>query len=89
MTLRLLWLEYLSRHPEGYRYTRLGQGSELRLGVDDALDDAEQVKGAAREAVDARYRHHVVGRESLHKLCASCGRSAVVLAEYLFAPDGF
>jgi hypothetical protein len=22
VTLRLLWLEYLSRHPEGYRYTR-------------------------------------------------------------------
>src|SRR5205823_3826233 len=25
----------------------------------DALDDAEQVKGAAREAVNARHRHHV------------------------------
>jgi hypothetical protein len=22
VTLRLLWLEYLSRHPEGYRYTQ-------------------------------------------------------------------
>jgi hypothetical protein len=31
----------------------------LRLGVDDALDDAEQIKGAAREAVDPRHRHHV------------------------------
>jgi hypothetical protein len=31
---------------------RLGQGSELRLGVRDALDDGEQVKGAAREAVN-------------------------------------
>jgi hypothetical protein len=26
---------------------RFGQGSELRLGVHDALDDAEQVEGAA------------------------------------------
>jgi hypothetical protein len=33
---------------------RLSQGSELRLGVHDALDDAEQVKGAARQPVDAR-----------------------------------
>jgi hypothetical protein len=33
----------------------------LRLGVDDALDDAEQVKGAAREAVNPRHRHHVAG----------------------------
>ena len=42
---------------------RLGQGSELRLGVHDALDDAEQIKGAAREAVDPRHRHHVAGAE--------------------------
>jgi hypothetical protein len=28
---------------------RFRQGSELRLGVDDALGDAEQVEGAARE----------------------------------------
>ena len=40
---------------------RLGQGSELRLGVHDALDDAEQVKGAAGEAIDPRHRHHVDG----------------------------
>ena len=32
---------------------RLGQGSKLRLGVHDLLDDGEQVEGAAREAVDA------------------------------------
>jgi hypothetical protein len=30
--------------------------SKLRLGVHDALDGAEQVKGAAREAVNARHR---------------------------------
>jgi hypothetical protein len=40
---------------------RFRQGSELRLGVDDALDDAEQVERAAREAVDACHRHHVAG----------------------------
>src|SRR4051794_40258477 len=27
VTLRLLWLEYLSRHPEGYRYTQLALAS--------------------------------------------------------------
>jgi hypothetical protein len=42
---------------------RLRQGSELRLGVHDALDDGEQVEGAAREAVDPRHRHHVAGAE--------------------------
>jgi hypothetical protein len=40
---------------------RLGQGSELRLGVHDALDDAEQVKGAARQPVGPRHRNHVAG----------------------------
>jgi len=39
----------------------LGQGSELRLGVHDALDDTEQVESAASEAVDPRHRHHVAG----------------------------
>jgi len=43
---------------------RLRQGSELRLGVYDTLDDAEQVEGAAGEAVDARHRHHVTGGEA-------------------------
>jgi hypothetical protein len=38
---------------------RLGQGSESRLGVHDPLDDAEQVEGRPREAVDPRHRHHV------------------------------
>jgi hypothetical protein len=42
---------------------RLGQGSELRLGVRDALDDGEQVEGAAGEAVNPRHRHHVAGGE--------------------------
>ena len=40
---------------------RLRQGSELRLGVYDTLDDAEQVEGAAGEAVDARHCYHVAG----------------------------
>jgi hypothetical protein len=39
----------------------LGQRAELRLGVHDALDSAEQVEGAVREAVDSRRRHHVAG----------------------------
>jgi hypothetical protein len=37
------------------------EGSKLRLGVHAALDDAEQVKGAAREAVNPRHRHRVAG----------------------------
>ena len=31
---------------------RLGQGSELRLGVHDALDDTKQIEGAAGQPVD-------------------------------------
>src|SRR5262249_39828232 len=31
------------------------------LRIYDALDDAEQIEGAAREAVDPRHRHHVTG----------------------------
>jgi hypothetical protein len=37
----------------------------LRLGVRDALDDAEQVRGAAREAVNPRHRDHVAGAETV------------------------
>jgi hypothetical protein len=33
----------------------------LRLGIDDALDDGEQVKGAARQPINARHRHHIAG----------------------------
>jgi hypothetical protein len=44
---------------------RLGQGSELRLGVHDALDDLEQVEGAAGEAVNPRHRHHVAGGKAV------------------------
>jgi hypothetical protein len=40
---------------------RLRQGSELRLRVHDALDDAEQIEGAARQPVNPRYRHDVAG----------------------------
>jgi len=39
------------------------QGSELRLRVHDALDDGEQVKGAAGQPVNPRHRHHVAGAE--------------------------
>jgi hypothetical protein len=35
----------------------------LSLRVRDALDDGEQVEGAAGEAVDPRHRHHVAGGE--------------------------
>ena len=35
---------------------RFRQGSKLRLGVRDALDDGEQVKGAAGEAVNPCHR---------------------------------
>ena len=33
----------------------------MRLGVHDALDDGEQIEGAAREAVNSCHRHHVAG----------------------------
>jgi hypothetical protein len=33
----------------------------LRLAVHDLLDDGEQVKGAASQAVDTRHRHHIAG----------------------------
>jgi hypothetical protein len=35
--------------------------AELRLGVRNALDDAEQVKGAAGKPVDPRHCNHVAG----------------------------
>jgi hypothetical protein len=38
---------------------RFGQRSKLRLSVHDALDNAEQIEGAAREAVNPRHGHHV------------------------------
>jgi hypothetical protein len=44
---------------------RLSQRAELRLGVHDLLDDGEQIKGAAREAVNACHRHHVAGGEGV------------------------
>jgi hypothetical protein len=36
----------------------------LRLGFHDALDDAEQVEGAARKPVNPRHRHHAAGGEA-------------------------
>ena len=38
---------------------RLGQRTELRARVHDALDDGEHVKSLAGEAVYPRYSHHV------------------------------
>jgi hypothetical protein len=35
----------------------LGERAELRVGVHDALDEAEQVEGAARQPIHARPRH--------------------------------
>jgi hypothetical protein len=52
-----------------------GQGSELRLGVHDALDDVEQIEGAAGEAVDARHRPDVGGGQ-LASIRLSSRRSA-------------
>jgi len=48
--------------------------SELRLGVHDALDDAEQVEGAAREPVDPRYGHNIA-RAGLPSIRLSWRRS--------------
>jgi hypothetical protein len=47
---------------------RLGQGSELRLGVHDLLDDGEQVERAARQPVNARHRHLVTGADGFQQL---------------------
>ena len=47
---------------------RLRQGPEPRPGIRDLLDDGEQVEGRARQAVDARHRHHVAGGELLEHL---------------------
>ena len=54
-----------------------------RLGVHNLLDDAEQIKGAARKAVNARHRHHVAGREGVQyfeELAAVGVRSRHLLA---------
>ena len=62
---------------------RLRQRSELRLGVHDALDDAEQVEGAARQPIDPRDRHHVAGCEPVEhfeKLSAVTVRAGHLLA---------
>ena len=37
----------------------------IDLGVHDALDDTEEVEGAARVTVDARHRHHVAGGDGV------------------------
>ena len=70
---------------------RLREGTKLRLGVHDLLGDGEQVEGAAREAVDARHRHHVAGGEVLEhfeKLAAVVVRARDLLAVNPPAPFG-
>jgi len=55
------------------------------------LDDGEQVESAAREAVDARHRHHVAGGEVLEhfeKLAAVVVRARDLLAVNPLAPLG-
>jgi hypothetical protein len=42
---------------------RLGERTELRFGVDNSLDDGEQVERAARQSVNPCHRHHVAGAE--------------------------
>ena len=59
---------------------RLGERAELRLSIHDALDDAEQVEGAPRQAVDPCHRHHIAGAEPVARRRGSarrsrCGRS--------------
>jgi hypothetical protein len=67
-----------------------GSASErnLRLGVHNLLHDGEKVESAAREAVDARHRHDVAGREGaqhLEELAAVAVRARPFLAENLGA----
>jgi hypothetical protein len=57
--------EYREHQPPGAGVGRLGEGAKLRLGAHDPIDDAEQVKGAARQPVNPRHRHHVAGGEAL------------------------
>jgi hypothetical protein len=55
----------------------------LRLRIHDPLDDPEQVEGAARQPVDARYRHHVSRLETVEhakKLAAVGPRARHLLA---------
>jgi len=62
--------------------------SGIAPGVHDALDDGEQVEGAAREAVDARHRHHVAGGEGVEhfqKLAPVAVRARHLLAVNLGA----
>jgi len=67
---------------------RLGQGSKLRLSVHDLLDDGEQIKGAARQPVNARHGYHVAGREvfeHVEKLAPVGSRAGHLLAVNLGA----
>ena len=60
------WLEAWNL---GFRHVIL-----IVIGVDEALDDAEQIEGAARQPVSPRHRHHVAGA-SLRASCqARAGR---------------
>jgi hypothetical protein len=54
---------------------RFRQLPEFRLRVDDALDDAEEIEGAAGEPINPGDRHHVAGGQ-LPSIRLSSRRSA-------------
>jgi hypothetical protein len=66
VTLRLLWLEYLGRHPEGYRYTQFLRAFP-RLAA--ALAAADNAAGASRRrGTRSRLgRHDTVGDRRRHR----------------------
>jgi hypothetical protein len=57
-----LYIPPFAVHP-----TKIELYDDFENQKNEALDDAEQVKGAAREAVDPRHRHHVAGGKSLEQ----------------------
>ncbi len=68
---------------------RFRQGSELRLGVGDALDDGEEVETAARQPVDPRRRYHVAGGqlvEHAKKLAPVGTRARHLLTKMFWLP---
>src|SRR3954462_13967342 len=56
VTLRLLWLEYLSRHPEGYRYTPVLRAFPCLAATLPAADDAPAA--SRRRGARSRLRRH-------------------------------
>ena len=54
--------EHGQHHPPGWGGgigPRLGQGTQARTGLLDALGDLQEVAGGAGQAIQARHRHHV------------------------------